>query len=86
MSIVITGATGNLGRHVIQVLLERNVPVAEIVAAGRSLEKIKPGSTDEARRWRRAVNVQMPSEQGRCVLRRTTSTRTRGHLTSASIS
>ncbi len=41
MTIVITGATGNLGRHVLQVLLERNVPADEIVAAGRSLEKLE---------------------------------------------
>jgi NAD(P)H dehydrogenase (quinone) len=40
MSIVITGATGQLGRHVIESLLQRNVPAAEIVAAGRSIEKL----------------------------------------------
>ncbi|OAE03432.1 SDR family oxidoreductase [Arthrobacter sp. OY3WO11] len=40
MSIVITGATGQLGRHVIEALLERNVPAREIVAAGRSVEKL----------------------------------------------
>jgi NAD(P)H dehydrogenase (quinone) len=40
MSIVITGATGQLGRHVVEALLERNVPAGEIVAAGRSIEKI----------------------------------------------
>jgi len=39
MSIVVTGATGQLGRHVIEALLERNVPAADIVAAGRSIEK-----------------------------------------------
>lgn len=41
MTIVITGATGNLGRHVLQVLLERDVPADEIVAAGRSIEKLE---------------------------------------------
>lgn len=41
MTIVITGATGKLGRHVLQVLLERNVPAGEIVAAGRSIEKLE---------------------------------------------
>jgi NAD(P)H dehydrogenase (quinone) len=41
MSIVITGATGKLGRHVLQALLERNVPAEEIVAAGRSIEKLE---------------------------------------------
>jgi len=40
MSIVITGATGQLGRHVVEALLERNVPAAGIVAAGRSIEKL----------------------------------------------
>lgn len=40
MSIVITGATGNLGRHVVAALLERGVPAGDIVAAGRSLEKL----------------------------------------------
>ncbi|MGM9472863.1 NmrA family NAD(P)-binding protein [Pseudarthrobacter sp. YS3] len=40
MSIVITGATGQLGRHVVEALLERNVPAGEIVAAGRSIGKL----------------------------------------------
>jgi NAD(P)H dehydrogenase (quinone) len=40
MSIVITGATGQLGRHVVEALLELNVPAGEIVAAGRSVEKL----------------------------------------------
>lgn len=40
MSIVVTGATGQLGRHVIQALLERNVPAEQIVAAGRSTDKL----------------------------------------------
>ncbi|MGX0887366.1 uncharacterized protein YbjT (DUF2867 family) [Kocuria rhizophila] len=40
MSIVITGATGQLGRQVVETLLERNVPPQEIVAAGRAVEKI----------------------------------------------
>ena len=40
MSIVITGATGQLGRHVVEALLERNVPAEDIVAAGRSIEKL----------------------------------------------
>ncbi|MFI2648549.1 SDR family oxidoreductase [Micromonospora fulviviridis] len=41
MTFAITGATGKLGRHVLQVLLERNVPAGEIVAAGRSIEKLQ---------------------------------------------
>ena len=40
MSIVITGATGHLGRHVVETLLERGVPAQEITATGRSIEKI----------------------------------------------
>ncbi len=40
MSIVVTGATGQLGRHVIAALLERGVPAGQIVAAGRSVEKL----------------------------------------------
>lgn len=40
MSIVITGATGQLGRHAVEALLERNVPAEDIVAAGRSVEKL----------------------------------------------
>lgn len=40
MSIVVTGATGKLGRQVITALLERNVPAESIVATGRSIEKL----------------------------------------------
>ena len=40
MSIVVAGATGQLGRHVIEALLERNVPAQDIVAAGRSVDKL----------------------------------------------
>lgn len=41
MTIVITGATGKLGRHVLQALLDSDVPTGQIVAAGRSLEKLE---------------------------------------------
>ncbi|MDQ0661781.1 NAD(P)H dehydrogenase (quinone) [Arthrobacter ulcerisalmonis] len=40
VSIVVTGATGQLGRHVIEALLERGVPAGDIVAAGRSTGKL----------------------------------------------
>jgi NAD(P)H dehydrogenase (quinone) len=40
VSIVVTGATGQLGRHVLEALLEQGVPAADIVAAGRSVEKL----------------------------------------------
>ncbi|WP_104092359.1 SDR family oxidoreductase [Arthrobacter sp. GMC3] len=41
MTIVITGATGKLGHHILQALLDNNVPASEIVAAGRSIEKLE---------------------------------------------
>ena len=41
MSIVVTGATGPFGRHVVETLIRRGVPATEIVAAGRNLDKIK---------------------------------------------
>lgn len=41
MSILITGATGQLGRHVVEALLERGVPAASIIATGRSVGKLR---------------------------------------------
>jgi NAD(P)H dehydrogenase (quinone) len=41
MSLVITGATGHLGRLVIEQLLDQGVPAASIIAAGRATTKIK---------------------------------------------
>jgi len=41
MSVVVTGATGHLGRLVVESLLQRGVPAGEIVATGRNLDKIK---------------------------------------------
>lgn len=40
MSIVIAGATGQLGRLVVKELLSRGVPAAQIVAAGRSAAQL----------------------------------------------
>jgi NAD(P)H dehydrogenase (quinone) len=40
MSIVVTGATGHLGRLVVESLLERGVEPAEIVATGRSVDRL----------------------------------------------
>jgi len=40
MTIVVTGATGQLGRLVVEKLLDRGVPAADIVAVGRSTDKI----------------------------------------------
>jgi NAD(P)H dehydrogenase (quinone) len=41
VSLIITGATGHLGRLAVENLLERGVPAGDIVAAGRSITKIK---------------------------------------------
>jgi len=40
MSVVVTGATGQFGRHVIESLLSRGLPADEIVAGGRNLAKL----------------------------------------------
>ncbi len=40
MTIVITGATGQLGRLVVEALLDQNVPAGELVATGRDLAKL----------------------------------------------
>ena len=41
MTILITGATGQLGRLVVESLLERDVPAGQIVAAGRNAAKLE---------------------------------------------
>ena len=41
MPIVVTGATGHLGRLVVQELLARGVPASDVVATGRAIDKIK---------------------------------------------
>lgn len=41
MRIVVTGATGHVGRLVVEELLARGVPAHEVVATGRRIEKIK---------------------------------------------
>lgn len=40
MSYVVTGATGHLGRLVVEALLERGVPADQVVAAGRTVERL----------------------------------------------
>jgi NAD(P)H dehydrogenase (quinone) len=40
MTIVVTGATGQLGRHVVESLLAKGVPAADIVGVGRNIDKI----------------------------------------------
>lgn len=40
-SIVVTGATGRLGRLVVEALLRRGVPATEIVATGRDTDKLE---------------------------------------------
>ncbi|MDX3087817.1 MULTISPECIES: SDR family oxidoreductase [unclassified Streptomyces] len=41
MSIVVTGATGQLGRLTVEALLRRGVPAADIIATGRDVVRIK---------------------------------------------
>ncbi|MET7486801.1 SDR family oxidoreductase [Streptomyces sp. NPDC005538] len=41
MSIVVTGATGQLGRLAVEALLRRGVPASQIVATGRDTSRIK---------------------------------------------
>ena len=41
MSLIITGATGQLGRRTVRNLLDRGVPAREIVATGRDLPRLK---------------------------------------------
>lgn len=41
MTIVVTGASGHLGRLAVEALLQRGVPPAEIVATGRDVARIK---------------------------------------------
>jgi NAD(P)H dehydrogenase (quinone) len=53
MSIVVTGATGHLGRLIVEGLLRDGVAPAEIVAAGRSTEKL----ADLAERGVRVVQM-----------------------------
>jgi NAD(P)H dehydrogenase (quinone) len=60
MSVVVTGATGHLGRHVLEALLGRGVPAGEIVALGRNLDKIK----DFADRGVRTVHVDYADAEG----------------------
>ena len=40
MSIVVTGATGHLGRLVVEDLLDRGIPAADIVATGRATDRL----------------------------------------------
>jgi NAD(P)H dehydrogenase (quinone) len=60
MSVVVTGATGHLGRDVLEALLRRGVPAGEIVALGRKLDSIK----DFTDRGVRAVQVDYSDREG----------------------
>jgi NAD(P)H dehydrogenase (quinone) len=81
MSYVVTGATGHLGRLVVEDLLGRGVPAGEITAAGRDMTKVKdladrgvrvlaidyddPASLDAAFRGADRVLLVSASEPGR---------------------
>jgi NAD(P)H dehydrogenase (quinone) len=81
MSYVITGATGHLGRLVVEDLLGRGVPAGDIIAAGRDITKIKdladlgvrvlvidyddPASLDAAFRGADRILLVSASEPGR---------------------
>ena len=81
MSYVITGATGHLGRLVVQELLRRGVPAGDITAAGRDITKVKdladrgvrvlaidyddPASLDAAFRGADRILLVSASEPGR---------------------
>lgn len=41
MTIAVTGATGHLGRLVVEALLRRGVPASEVVATGRSTDRLR---------------------------------------------
>jgi NAD(P)H dehydrogenase (quinone) len=41
MSVVVTGATGQLGRLTVEALLRRGVPAPDVIAAGRDLTAVK---------------------------------------------
>jgi len=80
MSIVIAGATGHLGRLVVENLLQRDVPAGDITAAGRDTTKIKdladrgvrvraidyddPASLDDAFRGAASILLISASEVG----------------------
>ncbi|MEX5298569.1 SDR family oxidoreductase [Kocuria sp. CPCC 205292] len=83
MSIVITGATGQLGRHVISSLLRLDVQLPDLVAAGRNEDKLgalrelglttvrvdytEPATLDEAFAGAGTVLLISSSEMGRRV-------------------
>jgi NAD(P)H dehydrogenase (quinone) len=81
VSYVITGATGHLGRLVVQELLRRDVPAGDITATGRDITKVKdladrgvrvlaidyddPASLDAAFRGADRILLVSASEPGR---------------------
>ena len=72
MTIVVTGATGHLGRLVVEDLLTRGVPAGEIVAAGRRAERLagprRPRRPDRRRRLHRPRDPRRRLRGGRRVL------------------
>ncbi|MDQ0750555.1 uncharacterized protein YbjT (DUF2867 family) [Streptomyces africanus] len=67
MSIIVTGATGNLGRHVVEQLLEK-VPAEQITAVVRNAEKA--ARLRGARCEDRTGRLQRPGLLRRALLRR----------------
>ncbi len=83
MSVVVTGATGQLGRLVVENLLQRGIPARDITAAGRDTTKIKdladrgvrvraidyddPATLDDAFRGAARILLISASEVGRRV-------------------
>lgn len=62
MSLVVTGATGHLGRLVVEDLLAREVPAEQIVAAGRSIDKL--GDLADRGVRLRAIDFEDPATLG----------------------
>src|SRR6266700_8127521 len=83
MSVVVTGATGQLGRRVVENLLQRGIPARDITAAGRDTTTIKdladrgvrvraidyddPATLDDAFRGAARILLISASEVGRRV-------------------
>jgi len=61
--IAITGATGHLGRLVIDALLDQNVPASEIVAIARDAGKAADLAARGVQGWDNESCVEQPFDQ-----------------------